>query len=59
MKLPASITPARRRLLAVWLMLLGVLLILFAPETWVGLLVLALGVCIEIAGMVLGHRDSR
>jgi hypothetical protein len=59
MKLPASITPARRRFFAVLLMLLGVLLILFAPETWAGLLVLALGVCIEIAGVVLGHRDAR
>jgi drug/metabolite transporter (DMT)-like permease len=59
MKFPASITPARRRYLAVVLVLVGVLLLFLAPETWGGLALLLLGVCIEVAGLALGHTDAR
>lgn len=59
MKFPDSISPSNRRLFAVVLMLLGVLLMFLAPETWARLILLVLGASIEIAGMVLGHRDGR
>ena len=47
---------ARKRWLAMLLIVLGVLLIFLAPETWAGLLLLVLGISIEAIGMVLRHR---
>lgn len=57
MKLPASITPARRRFFTALLMIVGALAMIAAPETWAGVVMLALGVSIEAVGVVLGHRD--
>lgn len=59
MKLHDSITPARRRFFAAMLMVVGAVAMFAAPETWTGLLLLVLGVAIELAGMVLGHRETR
>ena len=59
MKLPDFITPARRRFFAALLMVVGAVTMLMAPETWAGTLLLALGVAIELAGMALGHRETR
>lgn len=47
---------AFRRLVAVLLIVLGVLLMLLAPETWPGFMLLALGVAVELIGMALSHR---
>lgn len=58
MKLPASMTPARRRFFAALLMIVGAIVMIAAPETWAGMLLLALGVSIEIVGVTLGHRDQ-
>ena len=38
------------------LVLLGILLIFLAPETWTGLLLLVLGISIEFIGIALRHR---
>jgi len=38
------------------LVVLGVLLIFLAPETWAGLLLLVLGISIELIGIALRHR---
>ena len=46
-----------RRLLSVVLLILGGMLMFFAPENiWIGAVLFALGVGLEIAGLVLGHR---
>jgi hypothetical protein len=45
-----------RRVLAIFLIVLGGVLIYLAPEIWAGLLVLALGVVIELAGIALEHK---
>lgn len=45
-----------RRVLATLLVVLGGVLMYLAPEIWAGLLVLALGVVIELAGIALEHR---
>lgn len=45
-----------RRILAGFLVVLGGVLILLAPEMWVGLVLLALGVVIELAGIALEHK---
>lgn len=42
--------PLIRRLLAGFCVVLGTLLMLFAPETWVGLLIFGLGIAIELIG---------
>jgi hypothetical protein len=45
-----------RRVLAIFLVLLGGVLLFLAPEMWAGLLVLALGVLIELAGIALERK---
>lgn len=50
------ITPRLRRYLALLLTVLGALLIFLAPETWIGVVLLMLGVSVEIVGALLGHR---
>ena len=45
-----------RRGLAIFLVVLGGVLMYLAPEIWAGLVVLALGVVIELAGIALEHK---
>jgi hypothetical protein len=45
-----------RRVLAVFLVVLGGVLMYLAPEMWAGLGVLALGVVIELAGIALERK---
>lgn len=45
-----------RRVLAVFLVVLGGVLMAMAPEIWAGLAVLALGVAIELAGIALERK---
>jgi hypothetical protein len=45
-----------RRALAIFLVVLGGVLVALAPEIWAGLAVLALGVIIELAGIALEHK---
>ena len=45
-----------RRVLALFLVVLGGLLMYLAPEVWGGLAVLALGVVIELVGIALERR---
>lgn len=45
-----------RRILAGFLVGLGGVLIFLAPEIWAGLVVLALGVVVELAGIALEHK---
>jgi len=45
-----------RRALAGILVVLGGVLMALAPEMWVGLILLALGVAIELAGIALEHK---
>lgn len=52
--------PRRRRLLSVSLLILGgVLMFLAAENVWIGAVVFALGIGVEIAGLVLGHADNK
>lgn len=52
--------PRRRRILSVSLLILGgVLMFLAAENVWIGAIVFALGVGVEIAGLVLGHADNK
>ena len=46
-----------RRVLAGVLVGLGGVLMVLAPEIWAGLLVLALGVVVELAGIALEHQS--
>ena len=59
--LQAMITnPRTKRILSISLLVLGGILMFFAPENiWIGAMLFALGVGIEIAGLVLGHRNSK
>lgn len=45
-----------RRVLAIFLVVLGGVLIYLAPEIWAGLVVLVLGVAIELAGITLERK---
>ena len=45
-----------RRVLAIFLVILGGMLMILAPEIWAGLVVLALGVIIELAGITLERK---
>jgi hypothetical protein len=45
-----------RRVLAIFLVVLGGVLMYLAPEMWAGLGVLALGVVIELAGIALERK---
>ena len=48
--------PRSRRALAMFLVVLGGVLMVLAPEIWAGLAVLALGVVVELAGIALERR---
>lgn len=50
--------PGLRRAVALLLVVLGGLAMFFAPETWAGVALLALGVSLELIGIALRHRDS-
>lgn len=45
-----------RRVLAMFLVVLGGVLMIMAPEIWAGLAVLALGVVVELAGIALERK---
>ena len=45
-----------RRVLALFLVVLGGVMMFLAPEVWGGLAVLALGVVIELVGIALERR---
>ena len=45
-----------RRVLALFLVVLGGVLMYLAPEVWGGLVVLALGVVVELAGISLERK---
>lgn len=50
----------RRRALSVALLVLGGVLMFLAPEhIWYGLVILALGVLLEVLGVVVGHGEER
>ena len=49
--------PHLRRPLAALLVIAGALVMFLAPETWAGVLLLALGITIEVIGITLKHRD--
>ena len=46
-----------RRALAVFLVVLGGVLMAMAPEIWAGLAVLVLGVAVELAGIALERKN--
>jgi len=49
--------PRTKRILSISLLSLGGILMFLAPEDiWVGAILFALGLGVEIAGLVLGHR---
>ena len=51
--------PRTKRLLSISLLILGGLLMLFAPDNiWMGALLFIIGIGVEIAGLVLAHRDK-
>ncbi len=45
-----------RRVLALSLVVLGGVLMFLAPPIWAGLVVLAVGVAVELAGIALEHQ---
>jgi hypothetical protein len=47
-----------RRAGAVIMVVLGAMLMLFAPEAWPGALLLILGVALELLGIALEHRTK-
>jgi hypothetical protein len=52
--------PRTKRILSISLLVLGGILMFFAPENiWIGAILFSLGVGVEIAGLVLGHRNSK
>lgn len=50
--------PRARRSLAVFLIVLGGVLMFLAPGIWAGVVMLALGVAVELAGITLEHGDK-
>ncbi|MDO8438439.1 MAG: hypothetical protein Q7S69_09860 [Nitrosomonadaceae bacterium] len=49
--------PRSKRILSISLLVVGGVLVFLAPENaWIGAVLLALGLGVEIAGLVLGHR---
>lgn len=49
--------PRTKRILSISLLSLGGILMFLAPEDiWIGAILFALGLGVEIAGLVLGHR---
>lgn len=51
--------PRARRPLAIFLVVLGGVLMFLAPEVWAGVALLVLGVAVELAGITLEHRDGK
>lgn len=49
--------PHIRRPLAGLLVVLGAMMMFFATEAWVGVVLLVLGITIEVIGIALRHRD--
>ncbi len=49
--------PHIRRPVAALLMIVGAAMIFLAPATWVGVLVLALGVSVEVAGIAFKRKE--
>ena len=47
-----------RRPFAVLLVIAGALVMLLAPETWAGAILLGLGIVIEAIGIALTHQDQ-
>jgi len=47
-----------RRSVALLLVVFGAVVMILAPETWPGLILLALGVSLELVGIALRNRDS-
>ncbi len=45
-----------RRVLAIFLVVLGGVLMYLAPEMWAGLVVLVIGVLVELAGIALERK---
>lgn len=51
--------PRTKRLLSIPLLILGGLLMFLAPENiWMGAILFMFGIGVEIAGLVLAHRDK-
>jgi len=50
--------PNIRRSLAALLIALGAMMLLLAPSTWAGVLLLVLGVSVELIGIALKHRNQ-
>ena len=50
--------PHIRRPLAALLVILGAAIMLLAPETWAGALLLVLGVSVEVLGIALKRKDN-
>jgi hypothetical protein len=48
-----------RRAVAAALMLLGALVMLLAPPVWIGMIPLALGIGIELAGIAIERKAER
>lgn len=48
-----------RRLVAGGLILLGVALMVAAPNTWSGFVMLGAGIVVELVGLVLEKKESR
>jgi len=48
--------PRIRRASAVVMVVLGAILMLFAPEGWLGALLLIFGVVLELVGIALEHK---
>ena len=49
--------PRTKRILSISLLSLGGILMFLAPEDiWIGAILFALGLAVEIAGLILGHR---
>lgn len=57
MKLTLPNKSSVRQFLSLTLMVLGAVLMFFAPETWSGVLFLALGVVIEMIAMAINHGN--
>ena len=50
----------RKRILSVTFIILGAVLIFFAPENaWIGAILLILGFGFEIVGLILRHRGKK
>ncbi len=55
-----NIYPRSKQLLSFTLLMLGAVLIFFAPENaWIGVALLTIGLGIEIVGLLLRHSKPR